>query len=264
METLKIGFSPCPNDTFIFHAMTHGLVDTGGFSFETIIKDVDELNRMAFEGAADITKLSFHAYLKLRDRYDILSSGSALGFGCGPLLVNKSGHADKNAIIAVPGELTTASLLLRLYLPDTANPVFTRFDRIMPGIKSGEFDAGVIIHEGRFVYENYGLRKIVDLGSWWESLTGMPIPLGCIAVKKDLGAGTKNIIESVIRSSVLYAFNNRETSWDFIRRHASEMDEGVIRSHIDLYVNDFTIELGEKGMKAVNLLESMAREKGII
>jgi len=264
MKTLKLGFSPCPNDTFIFHAMVHSLIDTSGHSFDTLITDVDELNTLASQGLTDITKLSFHAWLRLKASYDLLSSGAALGFGCGPLLVHKSGFINENSVIAVPGELTTAALLLRLFMPGISNPVYTRFDNIMPGIASGKYDAGVVIHEGRFVYKEYGLNLIVDLGGWWEKQTGMPIPLGCIAVKKSLGTEVKTAAESMIRKSVEYALADRTASSSFIKKHAAEMDDEVIRQHIELYVNQFSIDLGARGYEAVRILETLASEKGII
>ncbi len=261
---MKLGFSPCPNDTFIFHAMIHSAVDSMGYSFETIITDVEELNSLALQGSTDITKLSFHAWLRLKDRYDLLKSGAALGFGCGPLLVYKSGEVTDNSVIAVPGELTTAALLLRLYMPGVKNIVFTRFDNIMPGVASGKYDAGVIIHEGRFVYRDYGLSLTVDLGEWWEKETGMPIPLGCIAIKKSLGTEIKSDIETMIRRSVEYAFTHRGASSEFIKEHAREMDADVTRKHIELYVNRFSIDLGDEGLEAVRILEKLAAEKGII
>lgn len=264
MDKLKLGFSPCPNDTFIFHAMTHGLVDTGRYAFDTVITDVEELNRMAVNSVTDITKLSFHAYLKLKEHYSLLASGSALGYGCGPLVVSKGHIIGKNSLIAVPGELTTACLLLKLWMPGAYNLVFTRFDNIIPGVASGEFDAGVIIHEGRFIYGQHNLEKVIDLGEWWETETGSPIPLGCIAVKKTLGETVKHDAESIIRSSVEFAFRHRDASREFIKSHAQEMDDEVINSHIGLYVNDFTVALGEKGMRAVETLEFMARQRGII
>jgi 1,4-dihydroxy-6-naphthoate synthase len=264
MKTLKLGFSPCPNDTFIFHAMTHSLVDTEGLSFETHITDVEELNRSALEGFADVTKLSFHAWLKLKEKYELLRSGAALGFGCGPLLVSKTGTVNHNSCIAVPGELTTAALLLKIYIPGVSNLVYTRFDNIMPGVASGEFDAGVIIHEGRFVYSGYGLSQVVDLGEWWEKKTGMPIPLGCIAIKKSLGEELKISVEKIIRESVQYAFLHPDDSHNFIRQHAAEMNDDVIRQHIKLYVNNYSVDLGNEGLEAVRVLETLASEKGII
>lgn len=264
MKNLKLGFSPCPNDTFIFHAMTHGLVDTCGYSFLPAIADVEELNSIAREGKAEITKLSFHAYLKLENDYSLLSSGAALGFGCGPLVVSKNRIISENSIIAVPGELTTACLLLKLWMPETRNLVFTRFDNIIPGVASGKYDAGVIIHEGRFVYHKAGLEKVIDLGEWWEQTTDSPIPLGCIAVKRSLGEQVKADVEAIIRTSVEYAFHHRKASVEFIKSHSQELEDDVINSHIALYVNEFSVDLGEKGKRAVEILESMARDKGII
>ena len=264
MKKFKLGFSPCPNDTFIFHAMTHGLVDSRGYSFDTVISDVEELNRLALAREAEVTKLSFHAYLKLQGDYSLLSAGSALGFGCGPIVVSRGKIITEKSIIAVPGELTTACLLLRLWMPAARNLVFTRFDNIIPGTASGEFDAGVIIHEGRFVYRRAGLEEIIDLGRWWEETTGLPIPLGCIAIKKSAGDGAKNDIETIVRSSVEYAFRNRDASREFIKSHAQEMDDDVIDSHIALYVNDFSLDIGEKGRRAAKTLGSMARGRGII
>lgn len=244
--------------------MINSEIDTTGYLIEPIITDVEELNTLALQGNADITKLSFHAWLKLKNNYDLLKSGAALGFGCGPLLVFKSGEITEDSIIAVPGELTTAALLLRLYMPGVKNLVFTRFDNIMPGVASGNYDAGVIIHEGRFVYREYGLNLKVDLGEWWEKETGMPIPLGCIVIRKSLGNEVKSDIEKMIRSSVEYAFAHREASSEFIRQHAQEMDDDVIKQHIELYVNRFSIDLGDEGLEAVRVLEKLAVGRGII
>lgn len=255
MSTLDIGFSTCPNDTFIFHAMLHGLVDTGGLDFKPYMHDVEELNEKAFLKTYHISKLSFYAWLQLREKYELLDSGAALGYGCGPLLVGRSDETPApGAKIAVPGERTTARLLLHLRNPELANVESVRFDLIMDGVRSGKYDAGLIIHEGRFIYEQYGLKKIVDLGKWWETETGAPIPLGCIAVRRDRHPMKKKI-ESAIRRSVEYAFENRAASREFIKQHAQEMDDGVIDAHIDLYVNDFTLSLGGKGETAVGELE---------
>lgn len=257
---MKIAFSPCPNDTFIFHAMLHGHIDTGAFRFSAYIADVEALNQQAFAQTFPVTKLSFYAYLLLKDRYTLLDAGSALGYKCGPLLVAKS--APKNftqARIAIPGTYTTAHLLLKLWRPEIRNVIPTRFDLILPGVRSGEFDAGLIIHEGRFIYPEYGCNKIVDLGEWWESQTSLPIPLGCIAVRNDIAANHKEEIESILRHSVGYAFKNRDASRTFIKSHAQEMDDTVIDSHINLYVNDFTVSLGEIGRNAVETLGEMVR-----
>ncbi len=266
MTTLDIGFSTCPNDTFIFHAMLHGCIDTGSLVFTSHMHDVEELNKKAFSRAFHISKLSFYAYFKLKETYEILDSGSALGYGCGPLLIGRpSMHFTAEAKIAIPGEYTTAYLLLQLWNPEIRNIEVTRFDNILEGIRTGKYDAGLIIHESRFIYPEYGCVKIVDLGEWWEGETGLPIPLGCIAVRKDRPAiSLKTEIEAVLKNSVQYAFENRDDSRDFIKLHAQEMDEQVIDGHIGLYVNDFTISLGDKGRKAILALEEMARWKRIL
>lgn len=263
---MLIGFSSCPNDTFVFHAMVHHLIDTKGVNFIPHIDDVEALNQKAFKGSLPVSKLSFYAYLLLKDRYSLLDSGSALGFGCGPLLVAKSRlKHPEDARIAVPGTYTTAYMLLRLWNPEIRNTISVRFDRILPGVKSGEFDAGLIIHEGRFVYREYDCIKIVDLGEWWESETKLPIPLGCIAVRNDPETLChKETVESVLRHSVTYAFEHRDVSRDFIRSHAQELDDRVIENHISLYVNDFTVSLGKTGMQAVQKAEEMLRCRNIL
>jgi 1,4-dihydroxy-6-naphthoate synthase len=254
-----IAFSPCPNDTFIFHALINQLIDTYPHTFTPHIADVEELNMKAFEQTYAVTKLSFCAYLCLKDRYTLLDSGSALGFGCGPLLVaGKQLESLENARIAVPGRYTTAFLLLRLWHSGLKHVEFVCFDEILPGIASGRFDAGLIIHEGRFVYPSYNCVQIVDLGQWWESQTGLPIPLGCIAIRNDL-LEYKIAMEDFVRASLLYARNNPEASRDFIRSQAQEMDDAVIQEHISLYVNEFSLSLGETGMVAIRTLEEKAR-----
>ncbi|HQO03717.1 MAG TPA: 1,4-dihydroxy-6-naphthoate synthase [Spirochaetota bacterium] len=269
MDAMTLAFSPCPNDTFIFHAMLHGLVDTEGLSFNPYIHDVEDLNRNACEGRFHITKLSIHAYLLLQNNYCMLDAGAALGFGCGPVLVaredsvfNQKRDSLKDAVIAIPGEYTTAHLLLKLWFPGL-HTVSTRFNAIMPGVRDGVYDAGLIIHEGRFVYPRYGLRKIVDLGEWWEQETGMPIPLGCIAIRRDLMEHHERV-GRIISESAAFAQRNPGQSRSYICSHAQEMDDAVIREHIALYVNDFSLSLGEEGMKAVIILEEMARCRGIL
>ncbi len=256
-----IAFSPCPNDTFIFHAMLHGQVDTGSFEFTPHIADVESLNESAFSETFAITKLSFYAYLHLTEKYELLDAGSALGYGCGPMLVAGRELASiRDAVIAVPGRYTTAYLLLQLWRPACRHIEIVPFDQILPGIASGTYDAGVIIHEGRFVYPEYGCVKIIDLGEWWETETSLPIPLGCIALRKDPSTiRDKSAIESILRSSITHALENPEASRDFVRSHAQELDEQVIREHIHLYVNAFTESLGETGRKAIAALEEMAR-----
>lgn len=264
MTELNIGFSPCPNDTFIFHALLHDCIDTDGFRFVPHIEDVDELNKKAYLREYEITKLSVYAYMLLKDRYEILDSGAALGFGCGPMLVArrdlKSLH---NARIAVPGRHTTAFLLFQLWMKECRSIEVVRFDRILPGIAEGVYDAGLIIHEGRFIYPDFGCSLIIDLGQWWEDLTGLPIPLGCIAIRKDIPA-YRQTIESIIHDSVKFAGENPGVSKGFIRAHAQELDEKVIADHISLYVNEFTLSLGEKGARAIDRLEEMARCQNLI
>jgi 1,4-dihydroxy-6-naphthoate synthase len=265
-NTIEIAFSPCPNDTFIFHAMLHGLIHTKGLNFKHVMDDIEALNKKAFLKTHHITKLSFFAYLKLKKYYQILDSGAALGFGCGPLLICKDPDLElPRAKIAIPGELTTANLLLKLWNPELKNTIITRFDNILPGVKKGEFDAGLIIHESRFVYKNFGLKKIIDLGHWWEQETGHPIPLGCIVLRKEpFLMDKKQDIESIIQSSIQFAFNNKDVSTGFIKKYAQELDDKVIEDHINLYVNDFTLSLGEKGQKAIQTLEEMAIWKKIL
>jgi len=264
---IDIAFSPCPNDTFIFHAMLHGMVDKGDLNFRHYMDDIEALNKKAVLKTFHITKLSFFAYLKLRKYYEILDAGSALGFGCGPLLiVNNKYHINlETARIAIPGDLTTANLLLKLWNPKIKNTIVTRFDNILKGVKSGKFDAGLIIHESRFVYKKLGLKKIIDLGSWWEQETGHPIPLGCIAIRKDkFLINRKKDIESLIQNSIKYAYLHKDASTKFIKTHSQELDDKVIKDHINLYVNDFTLSLGKKGNKAIQTLEEMTKCKKIL
>ncbi len=263
-QEFKLAFSTCPNDTFIFHAMVKSLVDTAPYSFRPHLADVEELNNAAYDELHDITKLSFHAWLKLKDSYDLLDAGAALGFGCGPLLVAREEIQDlRNARIAVPGLNTTALMLLKLWRPDLRNIEVTRFDNILPGIASGIYEGGLIIHESRFVYRNYGFHKIIDLGEWWESKTGCPVPLGCIAIRKDL-ARHREAVEKIIAASVRHAFDHPQASREYIKYHAQELDDAVIEDHIRLYVNDFSLSLGEKGRQAVRKLEEMAACRGIV
>lgn len=257
MTSLTLAFSPCPNDTFIFHALLYKLVAAGDYSFSANIDDVEALNTAAFAGRFQVTKLSSGAYLRLKEKYELLDSGAAMGFGCGPLVVAASGHKLSAASrIAMPGTHTTALLLLKSWNPGLKNLVEERFDRILPGVKAGKYDAGLIIHEGRFIYRNYGCEKIVDLGDWWEGETGCPIPLGCLAIRKDPDtARHKEKVERLIRDSVLYARAHPEASRAFIRGHAPGAPDEIIDAHIKLYVNDYSVSLGETGKKAFKVLE---------
>ena len=266
MTRLDIAFSTCPNDTFIFHAMLHDCFDTGNLRFVPHMYDVEALNLKAFSKTFHISKLSFYAYLKLRNFYEILDAGSALGYGCGPLLVGRSRDISlSEAKIAVPGEYTTAYLLLRLWHPKIRNVEITRFDNILEGVQMGRYDAGLIIHEGRFIYPEYDCVEIIDLGKWWEDKTSLPIPLGCIALRKESPfIDFKADIEAIIRRSVEYAFQNRNASREFVKFHAQEMEDPVIDGHIDLYVNNFTLSLGDTGRKAIRTLEETARWQKIL
>ena len=266
MTQLDIAFSTCPNDTFIFHAMLHDCIDTGNLLFIPHMHDVEALNQKAFSKTFHISKLSFYAYLKLRQSYEVLDAGSALGYGCGPLLVGRNTDLSlPEAKIAVPGEYTTAYLLLKLWHPEIRNVEITRFDNILEGVQIGRYDAGLIIHEGRFIYPEYDCVEIIDLGKWWEDKTSLPIPLGCIALRKESPyIDLKSDIESVIRKSVEYGFQNRDASREFVKLHAREMEDPVIDGHIDLYVNNFTLSLGDTGKKAIQTLEETARWQKIL
>ncbi len=261
---LTLGFSTCPNDTFIFDAMVNGRIDTEGLRFKLHLADVEELNRLAFAAEIDISKVSYHAFAYLSDAYQLLTSGSALGFGNGPLLISKHKiYPDeiKELKIAIPGKYTTANLLLSLAYPQLTQKQEYLFSDIEEVILSGEMDAGVIIHENRFTYRSKGLRKIVDLGELWEQQYGLPIPLGGIIVKRKLPEDIRHKVNRVLRRSVEYALQNPNDSLPFVRQHAQSMDESVMQSHIRLYVNDFSVDLGVKGREAIDTLYAKGAEK---
>jgi 1,4-dihydroxy-6-naphthoate synthase len=268
MKTIDVAFSPCPNDTFIFHALMHGFVDTGNYRFAPHVHDVESLNRAALESVYSVTKLSFYTYLLLHKTYRLLDSGAALGYGCGPLLVAgsalRSGKPLKDMTIAVPGLHTTAYLLLRLWLPGELHVTVRPFDVIIDEVAAGRYDAGLIIHEGRFIFQRHGLDALVDLGQWWEDETGMPIPLGCIAMKQDLGTAMARDMASMLRASVSAARANPSFSRGYLKSLAQEMDDSVIDEHIRLYVYDFTLDLGERGRAAIAALEDRAGKAGLI
>jgi 1,4-dihydroxy-6-naphthoate synthase len=264
--SLSLGFSPCPNDTFIFHALVHGIVDGASGPFSPRLEDVETLNRLALNGSLDVSKVSYGAIPFLLEEYVLLRSGGALGRGCGPLLVSREPMALSsldNARIAIPGRLTTANLLLRLSNPDFAAGEETVYSEIMPAIAAGEVDAGLIIHESRFTYRDHGLVCLLDLGEWWERETGSPIPLGGIVAKRSLGEARIRKIEAAIRDSVAFAFAHPLAASEYMHHHAQEMDESVLRSHVDLYVNDFSLELGEEGESAVRQLLERAAALGL-
>ena len=264
---LSLGFSPCPNDTFIFDAMIHGKVDTEGLEFEPVLEDVEALNRRAFAGDVAVTKLSYHAYAWLTDRYVLLDAGSALGNNCGPLLVANApldvAHINAGPI-AIPGKMTTANFLLGLAYPDARNKRELLFSDIEDAVLRQEAIAGLIIHENRFTYQQKGLVQLADLGAFWESTTGLPIPLGGIVVRRDLPADVQATVNRVLRRSVEYAFAHPEDVMPYVREHAQAMEDAVMLAHIGLYVTDFTIDLGEKGRRAISEMFRQAREKQII
>lgn len=263
MEELSLGFSPCPNDTFIFHALVTGATPVEGVRFTPRLEDVETLNRLALRGELDVTKVSYGAIPHLLDRYALLRSGGALGRGCGPLLVARrplDRRALRKATIAIPGRMTTANLLLRLFGPELSPGREMVYSDIMPAVASGEVDAGLIIHESRFTYPKHGLVKVVDLGEWWEGETGAPIPLGGIIARRSLGDALIRRIESGIRASVEHAFRDPAASAAYVAEHAQEMEPAVMRQHIELYVNDFSVDVGEEGERAIS--ELLRRAKG--
>ncbi len=266
---ITLGFSPCPNDCFIFDAIINKRIDLEGLEFDVKMEDVETLNRWALEGKLDCTKLSFHAFSYLTEHYQLLNAGSALGFNCGPLLISKREISieevrDNNLKIAIPGKLTTANFLLSLAFPSAINKTELVFSGIEEGVLSGEYDAGLIIHENRFTYEQKGLKKIIDLGEFWESLIHAPIPLGGIVIQRGLPLELKQKVDRIVRKSVEYAFANSMASRPFVKENAQEMDEAVMQKHIDLYVNQYSVDLGELGKKAVNLMMDKAVELKLI
>ena len=266
-ERIRLGFSPCPNDTFMFDALVHGKIDTGNLDIEVVMADVEALNRMAFEGQLEVTKLSYHAFAHLTSNYQLLNAGSALGRNCGPLLIAKEAvdhDKVKDMEIAIPGHFTTANFLLSLAFPSAIKKKEMVFSEIEDAVLNGTVDAGLIIHENRFTYEQKGLKKIVDLGEFWEGNTGAPIPLGGIVVRRTLPEATRQQLDRLVAESVRYAFNNREASRNYVRQHAQEMDDAVMDSHINLYANDFSENLGQEGRFAVETLFKMAVQKRIL
>ena len=276
---LTLGFSPCPNDTFIFDALIHHKIDTEGMDFEVFYDDVETLNQKAMRGELDITKLSYHAFAYVADKYVLLDAGSALGFGVGPMLISdfeisisdlengeiRNGKSEiRNPLIGIPGKYTTANFLLGLAFPNATNKVELVFSDIENAVLEGRVDIGLIIHENRFTYQDKGLKKIIDLGDYWEKETGCAIPLGGIVANRNLPLDVQHKINRVLRKSVEFAFENPKSGLEFIRSHAQEMSEEVMYKHIDLYVNKYSVDLGIEGRKAINLLFEKALEKQII
>lgn len=271
---VTLGFSSCPNDTFIFDALLHGKIDTEGLDFYPVIEDVESLNKKALQGELDVTKLSYFAFAQLTHQYKLLNAGSALGFGVGPLLITKNKDFSEVLIhnsqftthnsIGIPGELTTANFLLSLALPKATNKIVMLFSEIENALLNDEIDLGLIIHENRFTYQDKGLHKVLDLGEFWEKNYHSAIPLGGIVVNRKLDTDTQLKIDRVLKRSVEYAFANPKSSYDFVRLHSQEMSEEVMYKHIDLYVNKYSVNLGEEGRKAIYCLFDTAVKLGLI
>ncbi|MCW8311004.1 1,4-dihydroxy-6-naphthoate synthase [Sphingobacterium thalpophilum] len=277
---LTLGFSPCPNDTFIFDALIHHKIDTKGLDFEVEYQDVETLNLKAFQGDLDVTKLSYHAFAYAVEDYELLDAGSALGFGVGPMLITKDpslalalqeklnkgeGLGEHNKLrVGYPGKYTTANFLLGLAFPELTNKIELVFSEIEGALLDGSIDLGLIIHENRFTYAQRGLFKVVDLGEYWETTTKFPIPLGGIVVKRSLSKEVKDTLNKVLKESVEFAFANPKSGLDFIRSHAQEMSEEVMYKHIDLYVNKYSVELGAEGRNAITKMFEKAQDLGFI
>lgn len=269
MTPLTLAFSPCPNDCFMFDALVHRRIDMEGLEFDVHLADVEALNRDAFAGLTDVTKLSYHAFAWCADRYALLTSGSALGRNCGPLLISRrpitpeevaAGHLH----IAIPGQYTTANLLLGLAFPAATRKTAMVFSEIESAVLDGQVDAGLIIHENRFTYESRGLRKIIDLGEYWESTSGCAIPLGGIVIRRTLAPGVQQRVDRVLRRSVEYAFAHRDVTLPYVRAHAQDMNDDVMFKHIDLYVNEYSLDVGGEGRRAVDTLFTRAYTAGVI
>jgi 1,4-dihydroxy-6-naphthoate synthase len=262
--TLSLGYSPCPNDCFIFYGLAHGKV-ADDIAWQISLEDVEALNQLAKQNILDVSKISYHAYAHLMGNYVMLPAGGALGKGVGPLIVTKERlESLSSKRVAIPGGLTTANLLLKLSQPDDINIVILRYDQIMPAVAKGEVDAGLIIHESRFTYPNYGLQKFLDVGEWWESTAGHLLPLGGIIAKRNLGEKTLQRINTAIKESLEYAYAHPEETKPYIAQHAQEMSEEVRQKHIDLYVNEYSLDVGEAGKAAVLELFKRAEERGFI
>jgi 1,4-dihydroxy-6-naphthoate synthase len=266
---ITLAYSPCPNDCFIFDAIVHRRIDLEGLEFDVRLADVEALNKAAFDGDADVTKLSYHAYAHCVASYVLLDSGSALGRNCGPLLISKRAISHDEVAggelkVAIPGRYTTANFLLGLAFPAATDKWELLFSEIEAALLEERYDAGLIIHENRFTYESKGLKKIIDLGEYWEGEAGSPIPLGGIVIRRSLPMEVKQAVNRIVRRSVEYAFAHPKESLPYVREHAQEMSEEVMYKHIDLYVNQFSVDLGEEGRAAVDLLFKRGASVGII
>ncbi len=275
MKIFTLGYSPCPNDTFLFYALVNKRIDTEGLNFKEVLLDVETLNQMALRSELDITKTSYHAFGHLLEDYCLLRSGGAIGRNCGPIIVSKRAfdvHDLYDKKIAIPGRLTTANLLLQLFIfenkPSNTSllPYFIEmpFHKIMDAVVKEEVDAGLVIHEGRFTYHSYGLKKVMDMGEWWEKNTGLPLPLGCIIAKRNLGKDIIKRVDLIIRKSIEYSLDNRKESRSYIKQYSQELEDKVIEQHINLYVNDFSLDIKEEGLLAVKELFRKAESAGLV
>ena len=266
---LTLGFSPCPNDCFMFDAIVNNRIDLEGLTFDVQLLDIETLNKTAINGIVDISKVSYHAFVYCLSNYVLLDAGSALGTNCGPLLIakkeiTKKEFAEGDLNVAIPGQFTTANFLLGLAFPNVEDKTELIFSEIEEAVLQEKFDTGLIIHENRFTFEAKGLKKIIDLGEFWETTTKLPIPLGGIVAKRSLPDEVKNKVNRIINKSIAYAFANRKVSLPYVSAHAQAMSEEVMYRHIDLYVNDFSLELGKEGRRAVLMLIKKAKEIGLI
>ena len=266
---LTLSFSPCPNDCFMFEAIVNRRIDLEGLEFLVQLADIETLNRAAFEGAAEVSKLSFYAYAECVRDYELLSAGGAFGHKCGPLLISKlpitkEEVACGDLTIVIPGKYTTANLLLGLAFPTAQNKTELTYARIESALLEDKFDVGLIIHESRFTYQARGLKKIMDLGQWWEGETGLPLPLGGVVIKRSWNRNIKTAVNRALRRSVEYAFAHPEASRDFVRAHAQEMSDEILKQHIDLYVTRYSVDLGKQGRRAVDVLFQRGLANGIV
>jgi 1,4-dihydroxy-6-naphthoate synthase len=267
VKELTFGYSPCPNDTFMFNAIADGSVKVDGCRLTPALHDVETLNEMAMQSALDVSKLSFYAWLKVKEHYRLLSSGAAMGFGCGPVLIARRALTKGDipgCRVILPGRWTTANLLFRLWAPEARQCRFTTYDRIFDTLISDQADCGVIIHESRFTFQAAGFIPVVDLGAWWEETTALPIPLGGIAARNDLGETVIEAVDAAIHASIGQALKNPAKTLAYVRQHAQVMDADVLTAHIRTFVNDFSLALTDPARQAIKTLETMARNAGIL
>ena len=266
MREITIAHSPDSDDAFMFYALVNGKIKSDGLKFVNVLSDIETLNRKAFEGVYDVTAISFHAYAYVSDKYILLPSGSSMGLGYGPILVSKKEFEPKdlkNFLVGVPGTLTSAFLILKIFEPEVKYKVI-QFDKIIEAVINDEVDAGLLIHEGQLTYSNSGLKKIIDFGKWWQRETGLPLPLGGNVVKKELGFELARKISNLLRESVRYAMENRDEALRYALKFARGMDEKLADKFVGMYVNELTLDCGEVGKKAIQLFLDLGYEKGLI